>query len=747
MENRYWDIDQAHPNTGTWLFQCDLYRRWSCREHISSHNGFLWIKAKPGAGKSTLMKQILLNIQSQTVSQCAVAAYFFNARGTSSLEKSQSGMLRTLLHQLVHQVPSLCREIEAIFASKKETYGDKWSWHATELRQAMSSAILNSKDFLFYLLIDALDECDEDVRDVVSFFEKLCCSATDKDVSLNLLFVSRHYPNISVGKSLELNLDEREERIRDISSYVKTELKIERAEGLVEEITQRSARIFLWTVLVVKKLNKAYDDGQGHKLHEILRGIPAGLNGLFADLFNTAVDPESVLILQWVAFSERALTPVELYLAVLSDTEEFQAGNQTLQMDVRNIERFILYYSRGLIKIVNSKRSHEDFRGFRKLKIVNAETSHRVFSNTLGDSSALFRQYECYVEFIHESVKDFLLGSEGLRRLKTFPTDSNVIGHSHEELKNCCINYLNDCLSVTAQESRYFKIADHRPFFPYAASQALRHAYLAECTGISQENLDSHFGFHKDHLLSLVGGSVAEAIWDHVDTDFVPLALIIYPNMPHLHIATFYGIMSWMHALIEAGSDVNELYEPFGSALILAAAQQNTLAVNLLLEVKANPDHLMDFDTFKCSALYFAVEAGNIAMISKLLSSGADSNAALGNHTSVLIIGLDEHHLEEAQKELKELQQARRAKNKTLPAYSITGTNARRVWRSAFHTEKDTDKVELKVADLKRLLGFDPLFTLLEDTDNIVLTEEGFSSLVGRTVSVVHMPSFQSFHD
>ena len=626
MEDRRLNIEQALPDTGIWLFKCNKYRRWMCREDINSHNGFLWIKAKPGAGKSTLMKQILQSFQSRRESKQTVAAYFFNARGISALENSRLGLFRTLLHQLIDQVPALCHEIKDLYASKVKEHSNDWAWHVTELQQLLTFAILQSRGLEIFLLVDALDECnEEDVREVVAYFEKLCCTATDNDVLLGVLFASRHYPHISVEKVLELNLDHRAERMKDISRYVKRTLKIKRAKGLAQEITQRSAGVFLWTVLVVKRLNKAYDDGQEHKLWQILQTIPIGLDELFAELFDTAVDSESIVILQWVSFSVRALTPIELFLAVLSGTNPgaLQAEDRKLLMDSSSIERFILSSSRGLIHIVKTE----------------------------GDQTR-------HVEFIHESVKDFLLGSKGLLRLKTIQTHSNLVAQCHEELKSWCINYLKYYVSVSSQEmpcktAQSIPTAQNRSFLTYAASNTLRHAYIAEVNGISQENLNSHLGLQRDRILHLVAncepllesylasrphslGVSHESRVFHEPRVYHELAR----DVPHLYIATGYSIISWMRALIKAGSDINVRSEEYGYPLLAAAAQGNMVAVDFLLDAGANPNVTFDRYPLRFSALWFAVDQKNKTMVRKLLSHGANPNAAVGKDGFILLTAL-----------------------------------------------------------------------------------------------------------
>jgi adenylylsulfate kinase-like enzyme len=50
------NIKNAHAKTCSWLIRKPEYLDWLNPSKLSQHHGFLWIKGKPGAGKSTVMK-------------------------------------------------------------------------------------------------------------------------------------------------------------------------------------------------------------------------------------------------------------------------------------------------------------------------------------------------------------------------------------------------------------------------------------------------------------------------------------------------------------------------------------------------------------------------------------------------------------------------------------------------------------------------------------------------------------------
>jgi len=86
------DVESVQEDTSDWLFKTAQFQQWQDRKDLPSHNGVLWVKGKPGTGKSILMTHICQN----TFKDHVIAAYFFNVRG-SELEKTPLGMLRSLI--------------------------------------------------------------------------------------------------------------------------------------------------------------------------------------------------------------------------------------------------------------------------------------------------------------------------------------------------------------------------------------------------------------------------------------------------------------------------------------------------------------------------------------------------------------------------------------------------------------------------------------------------------------------------
>ncbi|KAL5696095.1 hypothetical protein EMGR_006617 [Emarellia grisea] len=365
IDARQMTIKKAHTKTCKWLLYKPEYLDWLDNTKLSEHHGFLWMKGKPGTGKSTIMKFALINAR-KTMKDKIIISFFFNARG-GGLETSTVGMYRALLSEILERVP----ELQCVFDT-------------LELRT---------------------------------------CNST--------------------------------------TSPCRSGVNLKKASG-----------VFMWVVLVVGILNKAYDGGRVRALRQLLRSIPGDLHELFRDILtrDSHNRHELLLCIQWLLFAKQPLKPEELYFAILSGIEPGALTEWDTDVDTIDvIRRFILSSSKGLAEITQSKAPA--------------------------------------VQFIHESVRDFLLKENGLCRI--WPDlGGNLQGQSHDQLKQCCLTYMNVDVSkhvdlseplakASSTEAANLResIAKMFPFLEYAVRNVLYHADAAEGSGIAQGDFIRDFQF------------------------------------------------------------------------------------------------------------------------------------------------------------------------------------------------------------------------------------------------------------
>lgn len=466
---RQMNIGRAHAKTCEWILSKSEYREWLDAGKVQEHHGFLWIKGKPGTGKSTIMKFALTHSQ-RSMKKRIFVSFFFNARGVD-LEKSTVGMYRSLLVQLLERIPGLSSIFDSLGFTTWNISGSH-EWSVEKLKNLSEQAIEKLGQACVICFIDALDECDESqIRDMVTFFQHLGEVASSKGTRFQVCFSSRHYPHITIKRGLSLVLEGQSGHAEDITSYIQSNLEIGRtklAEQIRIELQEKASGVFMWVVLVVDILNKEFDDGRIHALRKRLRDIPDDLHELFRDLLTRDSHNRSELLLciQWILFSKSPLKPEELYFAILSGVEPQSLSSwDPHEISVETINRFILNSSKGLAEATR--------------------TDHST------------------VQFIHESVKDFLLKENGLR-LAWPELGSNVEGQSHERLKQCCLNYIDvesHHLDIdTSQKASSKEAVAARelasisfPFFEYSVQNIWHHTNIAQGDGFNQNNFLQEF--------------------------------------------------------------------------------------------------------------------------------------------------------------------------------------------------------------------------------------------------------------
>ncbi|KAL8410420.1 hypothetical protein RB596_000194 [Gaeumannomyces avenae] len=408
MTDRLNEIDSAMTGTCQWLLKHDTYKRWAATDR-----SILWIKGKPGSGKSTLMKFALAHVGSlpNTATDDVVLTFFFHGRG-DKLQKTPLGLWQSLLHQLLVCAPRALASLVQAFKQNKETrgeFGEAWQWHQNELQSFFKSAlrdVVRARRVLLY--VDALDECGEaDAIALVHQFNSLLRSLPTTGCRwFHICFSCRQYP-FSNNELLEIN--PAEENGKDVLAYVRNELSQLGAQGQQPTIliANRARGVFMWARIVVKKILDLDRKGEGWgAVEKAIQSIPQELDGLYRTLLQS-MEPDSLKLIQWICFSERPLTTDELQWAMAVDPdgthkslEECQRSGGFITND--RIDRRIKTLSCGLAEIVPS-----------------------------SDTPV--------VQFIHQSVKDFFVET-GLSVLDS--TSMSAIGMAHHRLSKICIRYL-----------------------------------------------------------------------------------------------------------------------------------------------------------------------------------------------------------------------------------------------------------------------------------------------------------------
>lgn len=415
MDTRRGAISAPFSSTCAWVVEHSMYKEWVQNEDTEEREYFLWLKGKPGTGKSTIMKHLDLHASSRNPRYDHQISFYFNARG-DRLQKSVVGMYRSLLWQILKGSVDLQKSLlQTMDMSVSNKFNSEY-WTVEILKTTFSQVLKKISDKRIICFVDALDECDEDeVRDMVEFWSELVQESRHSG-SLGhiwICFASRHYPAIYVDTNLQLILENEKQHQADIelyvSKYLKTGSGIE-SDEIQKELVRKANGIFMWAVLVVRILNSVLRAGRIYNVQKTLNDLPPELDALFRDIITRdgGKDMEIFRIcVQWMLFAARPLQPDEFYWALaLSLNESVDEWTVSSLLNAETITRHVSSCSMGLAEVVGGVRP--------------------------------------VVQFIHESVRDFLLKGNGLKELWPANEDIETIEClGHDMIKSACSRCLH----------------------------------------------------------------------------------------------------------------------------------------------------------------------------------------------------------------------------------------------------------------------------------------------------------------
>lgn len=503
-----------------------------------------------------------------------IAAFFFNARG-NEIEKSPTGLFRTLLHKLCQQIPALRGLVVKAYLAKRKILSPDWQWQLSELKEllaaAMTSSVLGQRSLL--LFVDALDECDlAATQSVIKMFEDLASSSLSEGTNFNICLSSRYWPRFRIQHCFvaRVELENKGDIIRYIQKHLEStpiqEEDLEILKALKIELLKRAKGTFLWVVLVTQDLLHANAGGATlSELRNIVQGVPPDLSHFYQHQLQTTKigDRERMLrLLQLVFYAQRPLSPTELRYALAFGSRAYASYAEWSQSSeyVRSDEQMgkrIREHSKGLVEIAQDS----------------------------------VRSRNAVVQFIHQSVKDFLTAN-GFSFLRDSERCTER-ADGHEFMKKACFNYLRikDLEAVLEVDSRvnaqfdlrshFSKLVNDHPLLEYMVEYIFEHAAKAEAHGVSQDEFIAYM--YNNTQRCFERWSFLTELGNKTETDNTSPG----PEIRPITNLARYGLITREIAEKERNIDKGGRFR--FSALIAACSGGHQNAVQILLEFGADP--------------------------------------------------------------------------------------------------------------------------------------------------------------
>ncbi|KAI0967407.1 hypothetical protein F4678DRAFT_241674 [Xylaria arbuscula] len=405
---RHDDIPEAYKRTFGWMLapsqqigegkdgQRSLLAQW-----LRHGNGTFWISGKAGSGKSTLMKYIANHDETHRSLETWAgdkklvigSHYFWNAG--AKMQKSQAGLYRSLLYDFLRAcpelIPRICPNRWAVTKiSLTPLHSDNWS--DEELLKAIENLIrLPDSTTRYCMLIDGVDEYDGDHFELCRLLKELACSSNVK------CCISSRPWNVfedALGTNSVPRLNLHELTREDILVYAQSRLaehprwnenyfsEIE-MNSIIESITERAQGVFLWVCLVGKSLRDGLFDGDTiHDLRRRLDCLPNDLESFFRHIISQVDNLYHRKMAQLLLTAVNARHSLDL---MFYQRQEYEEEDTDYALN-RPVEETI-----------------EDPRGWIR------ESCRRRINARCG---GLLEIRKDRVEFLHRSVRDFLLTRE-----------------------------------------------------------------------------------------------------------------------------------------------------------------------------------------------------------------------------------------------------------------------------------------------------------------------------------------------
>ncbi|KAI1055560.1 hypothetical protein LB506_011457 [Fusarium annulatum] len=309
-----------------WILDSPEFIAW---RDESKTGRLLWIRGDPGKGKTMLLCGLVNELQPLTrldgSDNNKTITYFF-CQATNSGLNNYTAILKGLIYLLVIQNPTAVSHLDD--KEDKDHWNYKVSLEAT-LRKILDDPGLGET----YLLVDALDECIEDLPLLLALISSTSSRAKWIATSRNRCEIEELFGEASSKLALSLELHEGSVS-KAVNSYIKyrtrqlaerKKLKKSSLQQIHDHLSEHAHGTFLWVALVCQRLERC----RAWEIPNQLSQFPQGLNQLYAKMMDQIRKSDSCdLYIRILAVASTVFRP--LTFAELIAMEDLQIDEDTV---------------------------------------------------------------------------------------------------------------------------------------------------------------------------------------------------------------------------------------------------------------------------------------------------------------------------------------------------------------------------------------------------------------------------------
>ncbi|OQU96310.1 Ankyrin repeat-containing protein isoform 2 [Cladophialophora immunda] len=587
--------------TCEWLLLREEYKNW-----VSGDGPWLLqLEGAPGIGKTVLATFLVneLTRRAETTPEMTFAYFFCDNKHEA--RKTATSILRGLIWQLLRRHEDLFEHILSDFKSQQDRLFENFE----ALWRILSKMLRDPKSGDAFLLIDALDECEELSREgLIDSLELLaneacddckvlitCRPGYDKRNKLDEISTCIRVDTGKINQDLSYFISS---RVDDISRRKKWHPAL---QGDVQmALNEKAQGTFLWVSLVVKDLERT----KKHQVRQKLETLPTGLDEIY-DRILSGIESEraqdALLVLQCIIAARRPLTTSELAMAFILGVCESEANelpSEDKLDEFREIHTMcgdIVYVDRDDETVNLIHQSAKDYLLTDKSQAMGTQRQYAVVHYSAN--CLLFRACWAYL-----SMKEFDQGNMIIYRDPGNRLRREYVAE-YLEREHCFLRYASEEWRKHAVAA-YPAIVENLVGFDWTVlgnTPNLRDAWLITASEKGQNEV----------VVQLLNKGADLEVKDGI-RNYTPLSL-----------AASNGHQAVVQLLLENGADLEvkdgiRNYTP----LSLAAENGHQAVVRLLLEKAA--DLKVNDNTFYRTPLSLAAKNGHQAVVRLLLENGAD---------------------------------------------------------------------------------------------------------------------------
>ena len=625
--------------TSEWLLVQKTYVAWL----VGEGPPLLQLIGDPGIGKTMISSFLVNELEKKAQKSPSMTFAYYFCDNKDEKRRSATAIIRGLLLQLIRQRPILLGQIRIVHDQMKmQTFAN-----FDTLWRILLNVIQDAEAGEVYLLIDALDECEELSREAFLVSLKKLAKRLKASSANNIKVLITCRPvseieNILGFDDCTLRIDSRNIRA-DMAKFIDfkiNELADRRKRWppeLIREIRKTVQKkiggTFLWASLV---LNDIFKVNTASKVRNKLKELPISLRATY-DAILSNIEREdiqkAILLLRWVVVARRPLSVSELAMVgFLEDKEQNHQNYPSKAIQAEYAEDFAccgsLLYRDGKTDTINLvHQSAKDYLLSQDYLGRHPSLSHFYVVSDETNLS-IFQACSDYL-----NMKDFDIMAEG-RRPTAKLCDLEILelspmAYSYFRFLKYAIKYWdNHVLTAGTALTRYEwdrKSLSLRPTLrdswlnmavKHGQSYVVKHLLDNECYNNSNGRI-----FNKLLALAAQEGhlAVVELLLDRKAE--INAQVGSYGNA--LQVAAFRGHRTLVQLLLDKGANINAHGGHFGNALQAAASEGNETEVKLLLDRGAE---INAQGGFYGNALLAAASKGYETVVQLLLDRGADIN-------------------------------------------------------------------------------------------------------------------------